>query len=351
MLILPTTIFRSLAGGAIFVVLVSVAASMTLLPALLALLGDQTQCRAVPAGSARTFVHGRPGGVLGPGVARRHAPPRRGPRRSVGSAHRLACPYFFQDRIRTVRRRGINAGPRGDRHAARRHADEAAFDRARRVRLRPSGIDDAGAARDPGRGRRPRPRCRRPIAELGDRDRGRSRRSGARRPAGESRTATVAWWRSRSPEAAVGHAERGGHGAIAEAPRGVRARRRSQAYRTRRCSSAVRPRSSRTSSTSPTSTYPIILALRARLVVRAADGGVPVARRARQGDRHEPAVGGRGLRPAIVLVFQKGVGPAIGESIAQRVRTSSRSRRSRRGSRCSCSRSCSGCRWTTTCSC
>ena len=40
MLLVPTTIFRSLAGGAIIVVLVSVAASMTLLPSLLALLGD-----------------------------------------------------------------------------------------------------------------------------------------------------------------------------------------------------------------------------------------------------------------------------------------------------------------------
>ena len=40
MLIVPTTIFRSLAGGAIIVVLVSVAASMTLLPSLLALFGD-----------------------------------------------------------------------------------------------------------------------------------------------------------------------------------------------------------------------------------------------------------------------------------------------------------------------
>lgn len=40
MLLVPTTIFRSLAGGAIIVVLVSVAASMTLLPALLAMFGD-----------------------------------------------------------------------------------------------------------------------------------------------------------------------------------------------------------------------------------------------------------------------------------------------------------------------
>ena len=41
MLIVPTTIFRSLAAGAIFVVLVSVLASLTLLPALLSLLGDK----------------------------------------------------------------------------------------------------------------------------------------------------------------------------------------------------------------------------------------------------------------------------------------------------------------------
>ncbi|HET9249765.1 MAG TPA: MMPL family transporter, partial [Actinomycetota bacterium] len=39
MLLVPTTIFRGLAGGAIIVVLVSVAASMTLLPAVLGLLG------------------------------------------------------------------------------------------------------------------------------------------------------------------------------------------------------------------------------------------------------------------------------------------------------------------------
>ena len=39
MMLVPTTIFRGLAGGAILVVLVSVAASMTLLPALMSLLG------------------------------------------------------------------------------------------------------------------------------------------------------------------------------------------------------------------------------------------------------------------------------------------------------------------------
>jgi RND superfamily putative drug exporter len=41
MLIIPTTIFRALAGGAILVVIAALLASMTLLPALLALLGDR----------------------------------------------------------------------------------------------------------------------------------------------------------------------------------------------------------------------------------------------------------------------------------------------------------------------
>jgi putative drug exporter of the RND superfamily len=41
LLIVPNTIFRSLASGAIFVVLIAVAASMTLLPAILSLLGDR----------------------------------------------------------------------------------------------------------------------------------------------------------------------------------------------------------------------------------------------------------------------------------------------------------------------
>jgi uncharacterized membrane protein YdfJ with MMPL/SSD domain len=41
MFIIPTTIFRALAGGAILVTIASLAASMTLLPAILALLGDR----------------------------------------------------------------------------------------------------------------------------------------------------------------------------------------------------------------------------------------------------------------------------------------------------------------------
>ena len=61
MLLVPTTIFRSLAGGAIIVVLVSVAASMTLLPAILSLLGDKINAGRI-LGRNRSTEHGRPGG-------------------------------------------------------------------------------------------------------------------------------------------------------------------------------------------------------------------------------------------------------------------------------------------------
>jgi RND superfamily putative drug exporter len=47
MLLIPTTIFRSLAAGAILVVLAAVAASLTLLPALLGLLGDRVDALRV----------------------------------------------------------------------------------------------------------------------------------------------------------------------------------------------------------------------------------------------------------------------------------------------------------------
>jgi putative drug exporter of the RND superfamily len=47
MLIVPTTIYRSLAAGAIFVVIGAVAAAMTLLPAILALVGDKVNALRV----------------------------------------------------------------------------------------------------------------------------------------------------------------------------------------------------------------------------------------------------------------------------------------------------------------
>jgi RND superfamily putative drug exporter len=62
MLLVPTTIFRALAGGAIFVVLISVALSMTLLPALMATFADHLVKPGRVFGRGRTLEHGRPGG-------------------------------------------------------------------------------------------------------------------------------------------------------------------------------------------------------------------------------------------------------------------------------------------------
>ena len=62
MLLVPTTIFRGLAGGAIMVVLISIALSMTLLPALMALFSDHLVKPGFVFGRGRTLEHGRPGG-------------------------------------------------------------------------------------------------------------------------------------------------------------------------------------------------------------------------------------------------------------------------------------------------
>ncbi|MGZ4762434.1 MAG: MMPL family transporter [Ilumatobacteraceae bacterium] len=60
MLIVPTTIFRSLAGGAILVAIVAMLASLTLLPAILGLIGDRVNAGRIRR-RPRTGA-GRPGG-------------------------------------------------------------------------------------------------------------------------------------------------------------------------------------------------------------------------------------------------------------------------------------------------
>jgi RND superfamily putative drug exporter len=62
MLLVPTTIFRGLAGGAIIVVLISIALSMTMLPAFMALFADHLVKPGWLFGRGRTLEHGRAGG-------------------------------------------------------------------------------------------------------------------------------------------------------------------------------------------------------------------------------------------------------------------------------------------------
>jgi RND superfamily putative drug exporter len=62
MLLVPTTIFRGLAGGAIIVVLISIGLSMTMLPAIMALFADRLVKPGFIFGRGRTLEHGRAGG-------------------------------------------------------------------------------------------------------------------------------------------------------------------------------------------------------------------------------------------------------------------------------------------------
>jgi RND superfamily putative drug exporter len=62
MFILPTTIFRSLASGAIFVTLMSLLAAMTLLPAVLALVGDRINWPRLSRRARLDVPHDVPGG-------------------------------------------------------------------------------------------------------------------------------------------------------------------------------------------------------------------------------------------------------------------------------------------------
>ena len=74
MFIIPTTIFRSLAAGAIFVTVVSIVSSMTLLPAMLAKLGDRINMPHLSKRARLDTPHDRQGGfwdVVSRGVMKR----------------------------------------------------------------------------------------------------------------------------------------------------------------------------------------------------------------------------------------------------------------------------------------
>jgi putative drug exporter of the RND superfamily len=95
MLLVPTTIFRGLAGGAIVVVAVSVAASMTLLPAVLSLLGDKVNAGRV-FGRKRDVEHGRPGGFWDQASRRVMARPVISLLLSATFLVALSLPFWFQ---------------------------------------------------------------------------------------------------------------------------------------------------------------------------------------------------------------------------------------------------------------
>jgi RND superfamily putative drug exporter len=71
MLIVPNTVMRSLAAGAILVGLVSVAAALTLLPALLGLLGDRVNALRIPLLGSGAVERSNPEGRFWSAVVRR----------------------------------------------------------------------------------------------------------------------------------------------------------------------------------------------------------------------------------------------------------------------------------------
>ena len=76
LLLVPSTIFRSLAAGAILVGIVSVIAALTLLPAVLALLGDRVNALRIPFFGRSAEQRGPRGRLLGRDRPPDHAPPR-----------------------------------------------------------------------------------------------------------------------------------------------------------------------------------------------------------------------------------------------------------------------------------
>jgi RND superfamily putative drug exporter len=96
MLIIPTTIFRGLAGGAILVVMVSVAASMTLLPAVISLLGDKLNAGRIFHRSSALRLPGREGGFWDKQTRRVMGHPVWFLVGGVAFMALLSTPYFFQ---------------------------------------------------------------------------------------------------------------------------------------------------------------------------------------------------------------------------------------------------------------
>ena len=97
LLLVPSTIFRSLAAGAILVGIVSVIAALTLLPAVLALLGDRVNALRIPLFGRATEKAGREGRFWGAIVARVMRRPGLSLALAAGLLLALAAPVLALD--------------------------------------------------------------------------------------------------------------------------------------------------------------------------------------------------------------------------------------------------------------
>ena len=318
MLLVPTTIMRSLAAGAIIVGVVSVAAALTLLPALLSLLGDRIDSARVPVPrpQPRPRRHER-GPLLAEDRRRRPAPTGAQPRPqrradAGGRGSDLRAAHRRQRRQHAAGQPAVEAGlPRA---AARRSRCRAPT----RCRIVVDGGNGAVAAdlaklqvrlaADPrfGRGTIQTAPAARRLGAVGGRPRRRRRRPrrrGGARPA-RSRPAPGC-----SPARA--HA----------------------------CTSAARRRTTSDYFDAATNPTPVRDRVRARAQLHPAHRRLPLDRRRARLDPAQPALGRSRVRVAH---------PRLpGREGRRAARLPARPRRSTPGSRCSSSRCSSASRWTT----
>jgi RND superfamily putative drug exporter len=98
MLVVPSSVMRSLAAGAVLVGIVSVVAAVTLLPAVLGLLGDRVNALRIPLVGRRSFEASNPEGRFWAAIVRRVlARPGLSLALSAGLLAALALPLFRMD--------------------------------------------------------------------------------------------------------------------------------------------------------------------------------------------------------------------------------------------------------------
>ena len=275
LLLVPSTIFRSLAAGAILVGIVSVFAALTLLPAVLALLGDRVNALRIPFFGRATEQAGREGRFWGAIVYRVMRRPVASLVLAAGLLLALAAPVL-----------ALDTGTSGPATLPDRFESKQGYLLLRRSFRR----------RPPSRSRSPSPETFSGSA-VKARWRGSSRssrvaRSSESRPSRRTRRALspASRFRSRGIRMASGRSRR-------SASYAAMASRARSPGSTRRCTwAATRPRSSTT--TTPSTSGFRSCSVRARAELPPAHARLPLDRRARDGDRHEPALGRSRLRAA-----------------------------------------------------
>jgi MMPL family len=207
LLLVPNTLFRSLAAGAILAGLVSVLAALTLLPAVLGLLGDRINAGRIPFIGRTAEQAGSEGRFWGRGAgrARGHAPAGGQPRARRGVPPRagaagVAARDRLAERERPTRPLRVEAGLRAAERGVPRPDDRSRRDRGRRGWVPGPRAGGHRAARGRTRaapdlrraGGRDEPVRRRPSTHRADRrrpGRGAGYRCGARAAIGRDPTA------------------------------------------------------------------------------------------------------------------------------------------------------------------